>query len=147
VPNRATADPNDKKLAERSSLRLQRFVEATRSRSDKRDPRIWLTETGAQFHQHRDPAYDAFGPAEAEQAANADLAYLLTLPYKEFVTDRITRVWVYQWIGSAECGHGRPACPQGVTDEYPFDAGLLDANDADRPPRSLYSTYKGKANP
>lgn len=138
----------------RSSDRFQRFVEATRSRGSKKDPLIWLTEFGGRVDQHRDPNYDGKDRPTSETRANADLNYLLTLPFKDFTASssrpqgRVTRVYPYAWLGDAECGHdsNRP-CASSSADEYPFDSGLLNVDVPDRRPRAMYYTYKGRSNP
>lgn len=95
----------------------------------------------SRYDLHRNPDFDRLPPVDAEAAADADLEYLFTLPFKTFVESRISRMYIYHWISDPEDLNAAK-----VEDRHPFDAGLLEANppppDGDRGPRSLYFTFK-----
>jgi hypothetical protein len=98
---------------QRTTVKLNRFLKATTYKNHSA-PGVWLTEQGGRVGDY------------GVTTANADLAYMLTLPN---VSSRIRRFYVYQWKGDGS-----------------WDSGLIDYN----PPyatRPLYNTYKAKTSP
>lgn len=119
----------------RSVKRLARYIDATDYFS-KDDPRIWLTEQGGRYDLHVNPTYGNEASATALASADADLGYLLDLPFHPSTKNRITRFLVYGWVGEA------PRAPSTLST---FDSGLLDVFDSNRPARAMYNTFKAKA--
>jgi len=125
---------NHNKPKARSTLRLRWFIQATRfAVAGGPTPRIWLTEQGGLFMRHRTDDMDPDPLAQQHQAD--DLQFLLGLPA---LSDRITRYYNYQWIGTG------PA--PGGTYTGQFDAGLLTTPDG-AATRLAYGVYRARTCP